>query len=39
MEEIQPGIFSQSDNLYTINQVPDEKVPRYFSERSTRDIH
>ena len=26
MEEIQPGIFSQSDNLYTINQVPDEKV-------------
>ncbi|QKQ98547.1 fibrillarin-like rRNA/tRNA 2'-O-methyltransferase [Candidatus Nanohaloarchaea archaeon] len=26
MEEIQPGIFSQNDNLYTKNQVPGEKV-------------
>lgn len=26
MEEIQPGIFSQGENLYTVNQVPGEKV-------------
>jgi len=26
MDEIQPGIFSQNDNLYTVNQVPGEKV-------------
>lgn len=26
MEEIQPGVFSQNNNLYTVNQVPGEKV-------------